>query len=334
MRGGLFLSSIPFAIASTVRKKLYDFNALPVRKLPTKVISVGNITSGGTGKTPIVIAIGEILKEAGIPIAILSRGYGRKSARPYIVKETAQLTYREIGDEPKLISERLNCPIGIAADRFKSGSVLLKKFGQHTIILDDGFSHRKLHRDMNILLLDVHNPFGGGYLPYGMLREPLSAIGRADIIIITGESYPIDNINSISAAVRAKGFNGPIYTAQRVPDSVITPEKMNIPIQSVAGKPFFLFSGIEGHNKFERSAREINIEIAGSISYPDHYPFDAEELLHLQKQAKGIPLLTTEKDLARLHGIDLAIYGLRIRMKISAHESFKEKLLNLHFQNG
>jgi tetraacyldisaccharide 4'-kinase len=325
-KGGLFLLSIPYAIVSSVRTLLYDFGFLTIKKLPVPVISVGNITAGGTGKTPMIIYIGEILKEAKIPFAVLSRGYGRKSVKPFTIANGDGFTASQIGDEPKMISEKLNCPLGIAADRYRIGSLLLKKFGNHVMLLDDGFSHRKLHRDLNILLIDADNPFGNGFLPKGRLREPLFALKRADVVVITG--LPTDEkVAKISEKLKSKGFFGEIFTATRKVDFVISPSGEIIRPDEIKGKPFFLFSGIEGHSKFEASAKALGIEIKGSVSYPDHYPFDKSEIMQMEKAANGTPLLTTEKDLARIGDSMNCLNTLRITIDVKNKELFKVAIL-------
>ena len=325
-KGGLFLISIPYAIASTARTLLYDFGILPVKKLPVPVISVGNITSGGTGKTPMIICIGEILNESNIPFAVLSRGYGRKSMLPFAIKSGEDFTALQIGDEPKMISEKLKCPLGIAADRHRIGSLLVKKFGNHVMLLDDAFSHRKLHRDLNILLIDAEKPFGKGFLPQGRLREPLFALKRAEIVIITGEPTE-ERVAFISKKLAKNGFSGKIFTATRKVDSIISPTGEKVPSEKLKGKSYFLFSGIEGHSKFEASAKSLGIDIKGSVSYPDHFPFDEKEIEQMKKEANGIPLLTTEKDVARIGGTMNCLSVLRITIDVENKEEFKETIL-------
>jgi len=325
-KGGLFLLSLPYAIISTARTLLYDYGVFSIKRLPVPVISVGNITSGGTGKTPMIICIGEILKEAKITFAVLSRGYGRKSMQPFAIKNGEDFTALQIGDEPKMISEKLNCPLGIAADRYRIGSLLLKKFGSSVILLDDGFSHRRLHRDLNILLIDAENPFGNGFLPKGRLREPLIALKRANVVVITGVPTE-ERIVRITEKLKEKGFSGRIFTARRKVESVISPSGEKVPSEELNGKPYFLFSGIEGHAKFEASAKSLGIDVKGSVSYPDHYPFDKQEIEQMKKEAKGIPLLTTEKDLARIGDSMNCLNTLRITIDVENKEQFKEIIL-------
>ncbi|MBL8026747.1 MAG: tetraacyldisaccharide 4'-kinase [Fibrobacteres bacterium] len=322
MKGGLFIASLVFAAATTARKLLFDFNILKVNKLSVPVISVGNITAGGTGKTPVVILIGQILKEAGVPVAVLSRGYGRKSMRPFSVRSGKDLSAQEIGDEPKLISEKLDCPLGIASNRYRTANLLIRKFGEHVMVMDDGFSHRQLHRDLNILLVDAENPFGNGFLPKGRLREPLSSLKRAEVVIITGDINE-ERVDFIRKTLKRKGFAGEIFTARRKVVAVISPDGAVLPDSSIKGKDFYLFSGIAGHEKFENSAKELGIEIKGSVSYPDHYPFDKSEIDQLIKNGDGAPLLTTEKDIARIGSTMNCLYALRINIEIDRISEFK-----------
>src|ERR1035441_6741487 len=173
------------------------------RKLDVPVISVGNLTMGGTGKTPCVLRLAELLRERGRNPGILTRGYGRTSPTPVLALPLgAAVRTEESGDEPQIFLRARVAPVGIGADRHRAGTLLREKFGADVMLLDDGFQHVKLARDFDVVLLDALNPFGGGEVfPMGRLREPMDALARADAIVIT-RSEASDLGPAIERAVR------------------------------------------------------------------------------------------------------------------------------------
>src|SRR4030066_495268 len=188
-----------YRITGFIRMKLYETGLLRTKRLPCPVICVGNITTGGTGKTPAVIAIARLLQGGQVSnlspqrsqrIAILTRGYKRKSKEPILAVNDGNeilCTPQDAGDEPYLIASALKgIPVIVGKDRYCSGQYAIERFGSNLFILDDGYQHIRLHRDLNILLIDATNPMGNGHLlPRGILREPLSAVARANGIIIS-----------------------------------------------------------------------------------------------------------------------------------------------------
>src|SRR4030043_1067566 len=190
----LYILSLPYGWAVRTRTFLYSLGLLKTRRLPRPVISVGNITVGGTGKTPLVMALSEGLMERGIPTAILSRGYrGKKGSGPLVTDgQRVLLSPEESGDEPFLMASVLKgIPILIGKDRLKNGEMALDRFPVLGFLLDDGFQHLPLHRDLNVLLIDAQIGFGDGHLlPRGILREPLSHLRRADLFLLTKVESP------------------------------------------------------------------------------------------------------------------------------------------------
>jgi len=326
LKGGLFLLSLLYTAVSVFRNFLFNIGILKTRKLSAPVISVGNITAGGTGKTPTTLLIGEILKNSGKPFAILSRGYGRSTTLPFALRTTETMTAAQIGDEPKMLGERLQCPVGISGNRFKMGRLMTLKFGPRTLIMDDGFSHRFLHRDLNIVLLDQENPWGRHMLPLGTRRETLKNLLRADVLLVTRDSERV-NLAELSKKIATIGFQKPILTARRVPESIVTADGISLPLSDFKDTPFYLFSGIANGNRFASFVKSHGLTETGHISYFDHYRFDQEEIDQIRKNAGTATLLTTEKDFYRLGPLAQDIHYLRIRMAPDKPEEFEQLIL-------
>ncbi len=191
----LLVASLPYEWAVRARTLFYSFGLFKTKKLPRPVISIGNITVGGTGKTPLVIKLAEGLRERGIPVAILSRGYRAKKKAGSLVTDGQNLLLspEEAGDEPFLLASLLKeVPVMIGKDRFKTGMLALERFSIRGFLLDDGFQHLPLYRDLNIVLIDSQAGFGDGHLlPRGILREPLSHLKRADLFLLTRSEDPM-----------------------------------------------------------------------------------------------------------------------------------------------
>ncbi len=206
----LILSPLSLAYGAGVRLRLFLYGAgiLKTKRLPCAVISVGNITAGGTGKTPVTMHIAELLKKRGRRVAILSRGYKRRSKGVCVVSDGKDILLDPLqaGDEPYLMALRLpGVPVIVGEDRVKAGEYLIKRFSPECIVLDDGFQHVRLSRDLNILLVDSKTGLGNDQLlPGGILREPSGGIGRADLILVK------DTGLKASEEQRLKGFNLPL----------------------------------------------------------------------------------------------------------------------------
>ncbi|HMC44610.1 MAG TPA: tetraacyldisaccharide 4'-kinase [Caballeronia sp.] len=174
------LSAI-FGAGVSMRNALYDRGIFQVNKLARPVVSIGNISVGGSGKTPFVVALGELLKQRGIAFDVLSRGYGRSSTEIAVIDPNGSPA--QFGDEPLLIAHKLQVPVIVGADRYQAGLVAENRFSGKLHLLDDGFQHRRLHRDFDIVLLPAED-YGGVLLPAGRLREPLAALRRADAVVL------------------------------------------------------------------------------------------------------------------------------------------------------
>jgi tetraacyldisaccharide 4'-kinase len=266
------------------RNLLYDQQWLRPRKLRGPVISVGNLSMGGSGKTPFVILLGELLKARGIAFNALSRGYGRQT-RGVLLVDPAGLPH-DFGDEPLLIARRLQVPVIVGEDRYQAGVFAETKFGVQIHLLDDGFQHRALARDFDIVLVtpeDLHDRL----LPAGRLREPLRALQRADAVVLTSGASP----NSFPLAGKT------IWKVRRGIALQTTRQKLST-------RPV-VFCGIARPQNFLLQLRTSGIDPAAQAFFRDHHAYtekDIRDLLQLRQHSEGDGFLTTEKDAVNLGG--------------------------------
>lgn len=271
------LSSIYGAVVTT-RNSFYDRGVLRARSLPGPVISVGNLSTGGAGKTPFVILLGELLKARGHRFDVLSRGYGRSTRGVLLVNPVGSAS--EFGDEPLLIARRLNIPVIVGEDRYQAGRFAESKFGPQIHLLDDGFQHRSLVRDFDIVLATPQDA-EDRLLPAGRLREPTASLRRADAIVFTAAAPP----------GLFSEFGKPIWRAHRI----ITPE--NVPPQPV------LFCGIARPQTLSLQLRLSGIQPQAEAFFRDHHGYtnkDIEDLLQLKQRSSAGGFVTTEKDAINL----------------------------------
>lgn len=272
------------------RNALYNRGWITSRRLQGPVVSVGNVSAGGSGKTPFVILLGELLKARGIRFDVLSRGYGRQSRGVRLV-DPAGLA-QEFGDEPLLIARRLQVPMVVGEDRHEAGMFAEAKFGTQMHLLDDGFQHRGLHRDFDIVLVTPDDA-RDRLLPAGRLREPLRNLQRADAVVLasgaTLESFPLDGKI--------------VWRARRG----IVPR--DIPPRPVA------FCGIARPQSFLLQLRTAGVEPVAEAFYRDHHPYvekDIRDLLELRKRSEAGGFVTTEKDAVNLGGYLDALQPLAV----------------------
>jgi len=283
------------------------------KKLPIRVISIGNITVGGTGKTPATIAIAEEAKRRGFLPCILTRGYRGGEKGPCFVSrgEEPLLGEREAGDEPLLMAERLKgVPIVKGTNRYEAGlfalSALPLGLRPDIFILDDGFQHWRLFRDRNILLIDGTNPFGNRRLfPLGPLREPLIAINRADIIVITKQK---PTGNDLLKEIRKYNASAPVFFAEHNPSKFITGHGDTLPLTWAKDRKFYGFCGIGNPESFRKTLLSAGMTLIGFKAYRDHYRYRREHIERIRRDAEKSGahwIVTTEKDIMRLRGFSL-----------------------------
>jgi tetraacyldisaccharide 4'-kinase len=260
------------------RNRLYNHGILPVRKLQGPVISVGNLSAGGSGKTPFVILLGGLLQNRGVKFDVLSRGYGRDSRGVRLV-DPAGLA-QEFGDEPLLIARKLEARVVVGEDRYAAGCFAESNFGPQLHILDDGFQHRGLARDFDIVLVTPQDATDR-MLPSGKLRETLGSLRRADAVVLasgaSAESFPLDG-----------------KLVWRVRRGI---EPKNVPARPI------VFCGIARPQSFILQLRSANIEPIAEAFYRDHHAYDEKdvrELLELKRRSEAGGFVTTEKDAVNL----------------------------------
>ncbi|HXE91911.1 MAG TPA: tetraacyldisaccharide 4'-kinase [Terriglobales bacterium] len=272
------------------RNALYDRGFIPQRRLQGPVVSVGNLSVGGAGKTPFLILLGELLAARGIAFDVLSRGYGRRSKGVREVDPGG--LPEEFGDEPLLIARRLKCPVFVGEDRWAAGRAAEEKFGPQLHLLDDGFQHRALARDFDIVLV-IPEDARDRLLPAGRLREPLAALRRADVVVLAGgadpEAFPLEGKL--------------VWRARRG----ILPR--DVPLHPV------VFCGIARPQSFFLQLRKAGIEPAAEAVFRDHHLYrerDIHDLRSLAAENRAGGFVTTEKDAVNLGGYLSALAPLAV----------------------
>lgn len=271
------LASI-YGVGVGLRNKLYQSRILKPKQLAGPVVSIGNLSMGGAGKTPFVLLLGELLKQRGIKFDVLSRGYGRKTRGVLLVDPNG--TASDFGDEPLLIARKLNIPIVVGEDRFEAGQFAQTRFGPQLHLLDDGFQHRNLARDFDIVLVTPDDA-RDRLLPAGRLREPLTALKRADAVVLTS-----------GASADVLPVSGKLVW--RVRRGIIT---KNLPSRPV------VFCGIARPKNFLLQLRTAGVEPAAEAFYRDHHAYtdqDIRDLQQLRDKSEADGFITTEKDAVNL----------------------------------
>jgi tetraacyldisaccharide 4'-kinase len=273
-----------YRLALALRDAELRMGLKPVRRLRRPVVSVGNLSAGGAGKTPLVIALAKALTARGVQVDVLSRGYGRRrSTLPVLVDSRG--TADEFGDEPLVIAREAQVPVFVAAERYEAGlmaEAASRQAGVH--LLDDGFQHRQLHRDVDILLLSRAD-VADHLLPAGNLREALRAAERASVIAIPADEP------EVAEWVKSRGWKGTVWRVRR---------SMDVP--RIEG-PVVAFCGIARPEQFFEGLESADARLAARFAFPDHHRYttdDLERITSAAQKAGAAALLTTEKDHVRL----------------------------------
>jgi len=313
------------------RDWLYARGVLRSRALGVPVVSVGNLTVGGTGKTPAVELAVRTLIDLGHRPAVVSRGYGRRGGGIQIVADATSihLDAEEGGDEPFLLARRLpGVPVVVGAHRYEAARRATDRFGVSVIVLDDGFQHRTLVKDLEIVMARAHAPWGNGrLLPGGPLREPLAALARAHLIVVTGARRPAD-VGEVAADARAHAPDVPVIAARHVPTECWEAgTSRRLAADALRGLKLFAFAGIGSPDGFRQTLEETGAVEAGFARFADHHRYTVEELTDLERHASAasaVGLVTTEKDWARLRGLPprgLPLYVLAVRLTLLSGEA-------------
>ncbi|MFO8090295.1 MAG: tetraacyldisaccharide 4'-kinase [Desulfatiglandaceae bacterium] len=277
------------------------------KRLPGFVLSVGNLVAGGSGKTPAVVMLARWAQRCGHRAAVLSRGY-RSSFRGRVLEVSSDTNVNPEagsgGDEPYLLAESIpGVPVIVARKRYEAGVYAGRKFGSEFFILDDGFQHRELARDFDLVLMDAVEPWGNGYLlPRGPLREPLESLERADAVVLTRADRG-DRGAATTHVFRSRGYTMPVFRAEHSPECIVEPGGATVSLGRLNGLPVVAFSGIGSPGSFRRSLESLGAVIVHFEAFPDHHLFSPGELAGLEstrRRGGAEWLVTTEKDWARM----------------------------------
>jgi tetraacyldisaccharide 4'-kinase len=297
-----------YGAAVLARNELYDRGTLTLRYLQGPVVSIGNLTVGGSGKTPFLILLGELLKEHKILFDVLSRGYRRLTTG--VVPVDPLGSPREYGDEPLLIARKLGVPVIVGEDRYAAGRLGEEQFGPRLHLLDDGFQHRRLAREFDIVL-PTPSDARDSLLPIGRLREPLSALRRADAVVLTND-MPLDGLRLGAQQV------------WRVTRDIVAPHTK---------EACLAFCGIARPENFITQLRAAGITLAGTRTFRDHHRYsddDIRQLLRLRKEHGAAAFVTTEKDAVNLgRHLDALqpIHVVPVRMRLHSAPAVLEFIL-------
>jgi tetraacyldisaccharide 4'-kinase len=320
--------SVPYGAVAHLRARAYRKGILKQRRLEGVVISVGNLTVGGTGKTPMVLWIAERLVAEGKSVGILTRGYrGKKIA----TGADKAIDDDSTSDEVQLLKSRLGDRVafGVDADRFERGRELARR-GVKWFVLDDGFQHLALARDVDIVLIDATNPFGGGHvLPAGRMREPLTALSRADIIVVTRSHHA----PAVEAAVQ-RDSDAPIFYARAEPDAVLAPFHPHLTERDARERRLFAFCGIGNPSAFVADLRDWGFQIVGYRFFPDHHRYLAGDIHAIEREAKAAGaegVICTEKDSFNYRGVwrSMDLWVCSISMQVDRQDDFWRTVMEM-----
>jgi tetraacyldisaccharide 4'-kinase len=343
-RGALAGLALIYSRGVRLRNMLYQFNILKKDQLSCPVISIGNITLGGTGKTPMAEYLARILKKMDRKPAVLSRGYkGAASRRGGIVTDGSKLLMdmKDAGDEPYMMARKLEFPVVIGRRRRRSGRLAIKTLSADVIVLDDGYQHLQLERNLNILLMDYEHPVGNGMtLPAGMLREPYNkAVERADAIVFTrvpetvsennqiAENKPVSE-NQIVKWITSSKEDCPVFYSRHKTvlishhRSEIDPVEPIRKLEQIKGKTATVFSGLAKNRLFYKTVVDIGVDVLDQLAFRDHHEYGSDDVELINQKAlasRSDLIITTEKDWVKLHNrfewaIDVVVLGVEIAL--------------------
>ncbi len=321
LRGGLWLASLPYGLAVRLRNGMYERGWKERHKAPVPVVSVGNLTVGGTGKTPCVEHVARFYRGRGLRVAVLSRGYGAGGGR---------------NDEAMVLEENLpDVPHLQGPDRAALATAAVEELESEVLVLDDGFQHRRLSRDLDLVLIDATNPWGHGHLlPRGLLREPPSSLRRAGAVVLT-------RCDQVGRAERGglRTVVGRLAPGVPIAETTHRPVALGngartADLDTLRGRPVAAFCGIGNPEAFRRTLTDVGAEVVAFRTFPDHHPYaraDVDDLrAWARQQATDCVVVTTQKDLVKLRLSDLGgreLWALRVALHVEVGQNeFDRKL--------
>lgn len=291
-----------------LRRYLYQWRILPSKKLHARTICIGNLTTGGTGKTSAVLLAADTLHKNEIKVAILSRGYNRpdKTRDIHVLVDGKDTSWLQAGDEPWMMHQILkgmDIPILVGPDRYKAGVEAMHYYHPQVLLMDDGYQHHHLRRDLDILLINATDPFGGGrMLPAGNLREPVSGVKRARVVILTqSDRVSKEELEKLQETIHKLNPRAKILEAVHKPSVLLdlrTEQKKRL--HHLKGKKIACFCALGDPKSFEEQLKDAGAEIVQAWRFPDHHRFELGEIHSIENVRAGVPVVTTFKDAPRL----------------------------------
>jgi tetraacyldisaccharide 4'-kinase len=319
-RLGLAAASLPYGVAVRLRNLAYDRGWLTAHRAGVSVVSVGNLTVGGTGKTPCVEYVARYYRERDLRVAIVSRGYGSEEGR---------------NDEALVLEENLpDVPHLQGADRVRWARAAVEELESEVLLLDDGFQHRRLARDLDLVLLDATDPWGQGrLLPRGLLREPTSGLRRAGAILLTRCDQAPD-LDQLHRQVGRIAPGVPVVETTHRPLDLVDSDQAAEPLESLRERPVAAFCGIGNPEAFRRTLLDLGADLRAFLAFADHHPYTRDDVEDLRRWAGDLPaggiVVTTQKDLVKIRLArlgDRPLAALRVRLHVGAGQDALHHLL-------
>jgi tetraacyldisaccharide 4'-kinase len=321
-RAGLWTLSQGYRIGVGLRNKAFDRDWKTIHKAAVPVVSVGNLTVGGTGKTPCVEFVARFYRQLGLQVTLLSRGYGSEVGR---------------NDEALVLEENLpDVPHLQGADRASLAATAVEELESEMLVLDDGFQHRQLHRDLDIVLIDATCPWGHGYLlPRGLLREPIGSLQRAHVAMLTRcDLVAPEAVEAIRATVRRIKPELPIVESVHRPAQWCNASQMKADLDTLKAHPIAAFCGLGNPEAFRQTLRNLGLNLTAWRTYPDHHAYSRDDIEELRSWARQLSadtaVVTTQKDLVkvRLDRLgDRELWALQIQLHLTSGQDAFEGLL-------
>jgi tetraacyldisaccharide 4'-kinase len=321
-RLALRMASVPYGLAVRMRNLAYQRGWIRREKVSVPVVSVGNLTAGGTGKTPCVEYVARFYRDLDLRVAILSRGYGSDGGR---------------NDEALVLEENLpDVPHLQGANRVELARTAIEELESEVLVMDDGFQHRRLARDLDLVLIDATQPWGFGHLlPRGLLREPAGGLGRADVVVLTRcDQSPPEQCDRLRQIIARLALRVPLVETTHRPMELSNNVGMTAELAVLREGPIAAFCGIGNPEAFRRSLVDLGARLEDFRVYPDHHAYGREDVEELRRWAAGLPssstIVTTQKDLVKLRLTDLedrSLWFLRIRLNIEAGQDALDERL-------
>jgi tetraacyldisaccharide 4'-kinase len=331
LAAGLSAFAVAYRAALVARGRLYGLGLLRSGRLPCPVISIGNLTVGGSGKTPLVELAALTLSELGAVPAIVSRGYRRATRGTQVVADRhgVRLGPRAAGDEPVLLAERLpGTPVVVGENRYEAGRIAVERLGASAIVLDDGFQNRTIAKDVEVLAVSGRSPWGNGRLfPAGPLREPLGELRRAHLIVVTNGGEGAGG-TEVARTLERQECTAPVLTASYRVLGVLDAEGgERLEPGALAGRRLVGFAGLASPRGFRETLAAMGVTVADFVEFPDHHwyaPEDLDALTRQAQRARAEGLITTEKDAVRLRDLRLPqrpLWVVSVRMTIESGQA-------------